>query len=272
MKKNIITKTFITLLGLMIIPSFISAQEIRQNASTTKQRPSAELKVLREQNKAEIKKIREDFSSKIKSNRASTTEFVKEKRQDLIKGIQEKRELFKEELIVKKELRASTTASMKLKFKEDLAKIKDENKKVRVENVSENLNELNTKIITKSTERVNKIEEILIAIESRVDKADANDVNIANVRTFILAAESAILEARNAITNQTSKDYIVSIESEITVKTSIKNTRDLLKKDIDIVNAKIKNAHEAVRKTAIVLRSIPKINENVSTSTTTIIN
>lgn len=329
MKKNITIKTtFLILLGIIIIPSFISAEDsevvaetnlkndigiirpqpprpeiknmrvearseikeirqdnkeerndllkekrdqiknVRQNASSTMQRPTAELKVLHEQNKVEIGKIRADFFATIKTNKASTTSIIKEKREDLIKGIQEKRDLFKEELENKKELRASTTAAMKLKFKESLGKIKDDKKKIKVENVADNVTELNTKITTKSVESINKIEEVLIAIESRADKATANGIDVSNIRALIATAEVAISDARNAITNQTGKTYTVSIVDESTVKTSLKNTRDLLKKDIDAMNVSIKTAHESVRKTATALKSIPKVDIEVTTTET----
>lgn len=334
MKKNKTITTFLTLLGIIITPSFVSAQEaeiksevktevkteveiktdivrpqsirpetrnmreevrgeikeirkdgqgerqemrkerrdqvmtIRQNASSTTQRPAGELKVLREQNKTEIAKIRADFSATIKTNRASTTEVIKEKREDLIKGIQEKRELFKEELETKKEYRASTTAAMKAKFKEGLLKIKDEKKKIRVENAAENLTELNTEITTKSSENINKIEEVLIAIESRADKATANNVNVANVRAQIALAETAIADARIAVTAQAGKTYTVTILDESTVKTSVQSTRDLLKKDIDMIRVKIKAAHDATRKAAETLKSIPKINNEIAATST----
>lgn len=244
-------------------------KSVRQNASSTMQRPPAELKVLREQNKSEISKIRADFSTTIKANKASTSEAVKEKREDLIKGIQEKRELFKEELEAKKELRASTTAAMKAKFKAGLEKIKDEKKKIRVESVAGNITELNTKITTKSAENINKIEEVLISIESRADKATVNGINVTSIRSLIAAAETAITEARTAITTQTAKTYPVSIVDESTVKTSLQTTRDLLKKDIEVMNIKVKAAHDATRKAADALRVIPKVNNNIATTTAT---
>ncbi len=316
MKKNkIITIAFLILLGTIIAPSIISAEDsdikpqpprpeirdmragtrgeikeirqegrdnreelrkerldevksVRQNASSTTVRPPAELKVLREQNKNEISKIRADFSTNIKANKASTTDAIKEKRGDLIKGIQEKRELFKEELNSKKELRASTTLAMKAKFKEGLDKIKDEKKKIRVENVANNINELNIKITTKSSENINKIEEVLISIESRTDKATANGIDVANIRSLITTAESAISEARTAITNQTAKTYPVTIVDESTIKTSLQTARDLLRKDVELMNIKVKTAHESTRKVADALKVIPKVNNDISTTTT----
>jgi hypothetical protein len=242
---------------------------MRPNASSTSPRSVAEFKALYDQNKTEINKIRADFQTTIKTNKSSTTQAIQEKREKLISGIQEKRELFKEELDERKELRSSTTPARGEKFKEGLLKIKDEKKKIKVKDFADNITILNTKITTRSLEHIDKIEEVLITIESRADKATANDVNVANVRSLILLSETAIAEARAAITLQTSKIYTVSIENEEGVKTSLQTTRDLLKKDVDTMNVKIKAAHEAVKKTANALKAIPKVNNEVIATTTT---
>ncbi|MBC7981939.1 hypothetical protein H7X65_02575, partial [Candidatus Parcubacteria bacterium] len=131
--------------------------ELRQGMRANIQASTTEVRKMREENKAEIKKIRGDFQTEIRTKKASSTEIVKEKRQALIGGIQEKRDLFKKELELKKDAVASSTLAIKAKFKEDLAKIKDEKKKERVENIGENLLELNTKITGRATENVNKI-------------------------------------------------------------------------------------------------------------------
>ena len=243
-------------------------QDVRANLSAS----TTEIRVMREENKSEIKKLRADFQTEVKTKKASSTELLKEKRQALIEGIQEKRDLFKKEIAVSKEAIASSSAAVKAKFKADLSKIKDEWKKEKVENIGENLIELNTKITTKSSENINKIEEVLIAIESRADKATANGVNVLSVRSLITMAEVAIADARAAIIVQTAKTYIVTINSDAKVKTSVQTSRNLLKADIDAMNAKIKAAHAATKKAANTLKAIPKVNANsvaeVSGSTT----
>lgn len=243
--------------------------ELRQDMRANVQASTTEVRKMREENKAEIKKIRADFQSEIRTKKASSTEIVKEKRQALIEGIQEKRDLFKKEIELKKEAVASSTLAIRAKFKEDLAKIKDEKKKAKVENIGENLLELNAKITARATENVNKIEGVLIAIESRADKATAaGATRLANVRALIAVSETAIADARAAISVQTAKTYAVSIQSDATVKTSLESTRNLLKADIDAMNAKIKAAHEATKKAAAALKAEPKANATTTAEVT----
>ncbi len=246
-------------------------QDVRANLSAS----TTEIRVMHEENKSEIKKLRADFQAEVKTKKASSTKLLKEKRQALIEGIQEKRDLFKKEIAVRKEAVASSSAAIKAKFKADLNKIKDEKKKEKVENIGENLIELNAKITTKSSEKINKIEEVLIAIESRADKATANGVSMLSVRSLIAQAEATIADARAAMTIQTAKTYVLTINSDATVKTSVQISRNLLKADIDAMNAKIKAAHAATKKAANALKAIPKVNENLVaevTSSTTITN
>ncbi len=240
----------------------------RADARVGIQASTTEVRKMREENKAEIKKIRADFQTELKTNKASSTVLLKEKRHALIEGIQAKRDLFKEEIGLKKDAIASTSAAIKLKFKADLEKIKDEKKKIKVANIGENLLELNVNLTGKATEKVNKIEEVLIAIESRTDKATAAGANLVNVRALISMAETAIADARAAIVLQTAKTYVVTIQSEATVKTSAQTTRNLLKSDIEAMRVKIKAAHEATRKAANALKANPKARTTTTATTT----
>ena len=199
-----------------------------------------DIKKLREDSKKEIEKIREDFKKTIKENKASSTDLIKEKRADIIKNIQEKRDLFKEELELKKEQRASTTEALKAKFKANLEKIKDQNKKLKLENVSNNLNEINKNITNKASENINKIETVLISIESRTDKIAVNGVDVSNIRSLITAAENAIAGSRTLITNQALKTYIIDISTEEKAKISAGQTRDLLRADTKKIDESVK--------------------------------
>ena len=240
----------------------------RDDIKSVRTEARSDIKKMREENQEDIKKMRSDFRAEIKDKKASSTEVVKEKRTELIKAIQEKRDIFKEELNETRVFRASTTANIRAKFKADLEKIKDEKKKEKIENVGNNLIELNTKITTKSSERVNKIEEILISLESRADKAVLEGVNVTNVLAHIANAEAVIAEARLAISTQAAKTYTVTITDEVTAKASLQASRDMLKKDIEAMNLKIKAARDAVKKAIEAFKSVAKTNTNATTTLT----
>ncbi len=105
----------------------------------------------------------------------------------------------------------------------------------------------------------------MLAIESRSDKASLNGADVANVRTLITTAESAVASARTAISTQAGKTYNVELVDEATAKDSLKTTRDTLKADLEVMKSKIKLAHEAVKSAAKALKAIQGVNEmNVS--------
>lgn len=302
MKKNT-TTSFLILLSIIVVSSNLSAEEtntdihvnlgagpgsvitdIKVNGNREDglksprgdmrddiQASTTEMRKMREENKGEIQKIRADFQAEVRSmrsNKASSTKIIKEKRQALIAEIQEKRDLFKKEIDIKNDINASTTAAIKLRFKADLLKIKDQKKKEKVENIGGNLLELNSKLTTRATENVNKIEEVLIAIESRADKTTAAGANLGNVRVLIAIAETAIADARVAISVQTAKIYTVSVQSDATIKISMETTRNILKADIDSMNTKIKVAHDTTRKAAEALKANPRANATTTVEVT----
>lgn len=238
----------------------------RDEAKAVRESTTADIKLMRQQNQEGIKKMRADFKTEVRSGSTSTVEVVKEKRTELIKAIQEKRDIFKEELGAKRAAMASTTADIRLRFKADLDKIKDEKKKMKVENIGNNLIELNTKITTKSSERVNKIEEVLIALESRADKSAIEGAIMTNVLAHIANSEAMVAEARLAISAQAVKTYNVTITDEATAKASLQSSRDLLKKDIEAMNVKIKAAHDATKKAIEAYKAVVKVNVNATTT------
>ena len=265
MKKNIIFALSILLILTFSI-SIISAEDL-----SPKIKVRTNIKELRDRNKGEIQKVREDFQETLKEKRASTTLLIKEKREDIVKAVQEKREIFKDEIMSLRWENKMKIDQKKVELKNKLAVIKDENKKIKIENITNNISDLSIKFTANSTKIVDKIETVLLTIESRADKASAIGLDVSAVRVIIVSADTAIADARAALTNQISKVYTINtVENtvdEATIKTSLQSNRDLLKKDIQIVNDKIKAAHEAVKKANNALKVIPGIS---ATSTTNI--
>ncbi len=272
--------TFLILLG--IIPSLTSAEILPQ--ASVNANVGARAEVLAERKAAmvearqdfrasttvltdEMKKARAEFQASVKNRTASSSEVVKEKRQDLIKFIQDKRDVFKAELDARRDAMASTTADIRAKFKLGLDKIKDENKKERIQKAGENLLELNARIVASSSERVNKIEEVIVALETKADKSSLDSVNVANVRAHIANVEDLIVQARAAISLQAGKTYSVNVSSDASAQAELKASRDQLKKDVDVMNAKIKAAHDGAKKAVNALKRIlPKASVQASTT------
>jgi hypothetical protein len=182
-------------------------------------------------------------------------------REQMLQAIQEKRDFFKSEFEARKAEMEKTREEMKAKFEAGLLKIKDADKKERIENIAKNIPELNIRITERFSKIVNSIEAALIAIESRTDKAAANDVDVTAVRTAIATAKTAIADARTAIATQIGKTYPIAITSETTAKSVIEATRNAFRADIKAVHAKVKAAHEATKKAAAALRAIKGVDD-----------
>lgn len=182
-------------------------------------------------------------------------------REQMLQAIQERRELFKSEFEARKAAMERAREEMKAKFEAGLLKIKDADKKGRIENIAKNIPELNVRLTERFSKIVDSIEAALIAIESRTDKAAANNVDVTTVRTAIATAKTAIADARTAIATQVGKTYPIAITSETTAKSVIEATRNAFRTDIKAVHAKVKAAHEATKKAAAALRTIKGVDD-----------
>jgi hypothetical protein len=225
---------------------------------------NSEAKDQRTQTKEEIEKIRADFKMTVKADLEKGKEMLGEKRGELLQAIQDKRDLFKEEFEARKDEMQAKREDMRAKFQADLLKIKDENKRARVENISNNFAEINISVTTRASGIVDQIETVLVSIESRTDKAATNGADVTKVRASIVVAETAIADARVAIAAQVAKVYETSITSDATVKNSLQSTRDQFRADLQAMNTKIKAAHSATRKAAEALKAIPNVDAEVT--------
>ncbi len=132
------------------------------------------------------------------------------------------------------------------------------------------------------------MDEILKKIASRADKAQAHGRDVSEVKTLIAEAATVIGAARQAILNQSGKTYTIAISATSTdagaatstaLRIDVGRTRQALHADLVKVREMVFAAREAVRKAAVALAQIPKVDEleveqatstesSVSTSTT----
>jgi len=181
-----------------------------------------------------------------------------------IQSIKDKRAEFKTEIEAIKEQTALKINEVKTNFKESLKNIKDENKKISAEKIVDIIQGLNTKRTDNLSAKIDKIENVLVSIESRIAKANSNGLDTSLVKIEVEKAKVAIAQARDAVSVQSKKVYSVNVTSEATLKSEMKNLRDTFSKDMKALNAVVKSAHEAVKNTATTLVKIPKIDEVIS--------
>ena len=130
----------------------------------------------------------------------------------------------------KKATSAGERKEARMEFKAKLAKIKDEKKQKIVEKLDARFNEVNLKRTTQMTKHLDKMSEILTKI--------AGDT---------ASASSAIQTARDAVTTQAAKTYVITISTEANLKMDVGKVRSQLEMDLRAVHKLVVAARRAVR-------------------------
>lgn len=156
---------------------------------------------------------------------------------------------------IKEEIQADMTAR-KEAFREKLAEIKDENKRIVVERINDKIANINERRTTHMTTVLEKLEGILARIKERTATAAANGKDVTNVNSAIDAAQRAIDAAKQAVNDQKAKEYVVSIETEETLRTTVGSTVSQLQADLRATHKLVVDAKQAVMQAARLLAII----------------
>ena len=212
-------------------------KEFKQNVKTEK----TELKDLRNANKEDLEKRKKELKSE-----------AEQRKEEFKSRMEEAKTKAKEQIEAKK-----------VEMKEKLRLVRDEQKKNRVERLEKQLNELNERMTGHFIKVLDRLEKVLVNIESRTDKAEARGWDVSGVRAMITVAESAISETRLAIEAQSAKNYTPTISgNEEGLKSEVGQARQALHRDLGTVKEKIRLSYEAVRRVATTLAQVPKIDDD----------
>lgn len=224
-----------------------------------------EVKVeVEDKDKSGFKLMKEEREQK-RENIKNEIELMKEKReQDKEKvktEIEKAHQKFQNQMELKRaELKEKSIANRE-RLKDKLKIIKNEKKQNLVLNISDNIEKINIKATDRLGSLLGKIENALLNIKERADKANANGSNVDEVYTLITKAEVSIAEARASISTQIGKTYKIEITDESTLKSTIQTIRDVFHQNIKVVQEKVKIVHEAVKTTAQSLGAIINLDD-----------
>ena len=138
-----------------------------------------------------------------------------------------------------------------------LEKIKDERKKESVEKIDQRIDALNEKMMRHFSSVLNKLEDMLIKITERADRASVErGLDVSSVRSSIDNAHVVIASARSAIESQLGKTYAVSITTEENLRIDVGKTRQVFGADLAKVRDSVKSAHSAVKDAVVALAQI----------------
>ncbi|MBI2515256.1 hypothetical protein HYV91_03735 [Candidatus Wolfebacteria bacterium] len=234
-------------------------QDVRKEVRDIRQDTRKEAQDLRQNTRQEVKDVRQNMRQETGQMKREAVEAVRVKRQETQQLIQVKREEFRKKVDEKKvELRQKVEVKRQ-ELKDRLVKIKDEKKKQAVLRIDQGLDALNEKQLNHFSQVLEKLETVLTNISSRADKAEANGINVAPVRLALEQARNQISLSRSAIEAQSGKTYAMAVTTEENLKTDVKRARQALHDDLNKVKVAVKTAHEAVRKAAVTLAQIPRV-------------
>lgn len=153
--------------------------------------------------------------------------------------------------VEERERKASEGAnSRKTRFKERVAKIRDERKKLTVEKAQKRLEEINKKRTSQMAEFLARTETILSKIEARGTPSSA-----------IADAKKAIETAKTAVRGQAGKTYIIEVGNEQGLKNAVGQAMKALQTDLRNTHKIVIDAKQAVQKVFSLIKGKSKENE-----------
>lgn len=208
-----------------------------------------------------VQEQRGDVRKNVQAERETLRQNLQEQREVLRREMSEERDAFKAEVEQKREALQARIKTERDQLKERLKTVRDERKKAAVERIDAEIARLNERMVKHFTAVLDKLADLLGRVSTRASKAEERGLNVSAVRTAITAAETAIANARAAVSAQAGKTYRVTISTEAALKADVGKTRQALQADLKSVREAIRLAHDAVRKAATTLAQIPRVDE-----------
>lgn len=152
----------------------------------------------------------------------------------------------KDRVKAKKEEVREKVASRTAVLKNRLKQFRDKKIAGVVEKVNDGLAFVNNKRTDLMLKHLNKMTEIILKVEERVNKLSTSGRDVTAAQDAIVKAKDSISSAEEAAKLQAEKEYAVEISKEANAKEDTKKTRDLLKSDLVSVQQKVIDARKAV--------------------------
>ena len=143
-------------------------------------------------------------------------------------------------------------ASRQAELKAKLNKFRDQKKAEIAQRVSDNLNMINKKRTSEMGFFLDKMSNILDRVEKKASESASAS---SSAQPAVVSARQAINTARTAVTNQSIKDYTLTVTSESKVRIDAKADRDRLFSDLKATRELVIAAKQAVAKAIAALAS-----------------
>ena len=246
-------------LPILLVAFGAAAQTSVESSPTQNIRESLRQKL---QNVQEIKQeVRANATEAVTVLRTEAVEQFQAQREEAKQQIEQKREEVKNAIEAKRQALKTTIETKREALKGRLEVVRDEKKRQAVERIYTALNAINERLTDHFLNVLDQVEDVLDRVQSRADKAKANDLDVASVQTAIDDASRAIEAGRTAVREQAAKSYSVTVTDEATLRENAKSAKEQLRKDLEAVKNVVKAARDSVRAAAVALAQIPRVNE-----------
>lgn len=151
--------------------------------------------------------------------------------------------------------KAATDAARE-EFLTQLATIKDSNKQEIAEKISDNLTMANSKATDRMFAVLDKLDAVLTKVENKIAEAQADGTDTSAQELEITNAKTALEAAKDAVTTQAAKDYIITVGTDTTLRSDISTVVNQQKQDLRTTYETVRSARQAVRQAAKALKDL----------------
>lgn len=141
-------------------------------------------------------------------------------------------------------------------FRQRLAQVQDTQKQKALERIDNKLQVTNQSITDRFTDILEDLESILDRVEAQKDDLEAEGKDVSNLDEAISSARSEITSAKSSVQAQASKNYIIDIAGDDTLRQAATSTVTEFKTDISSLRNDISDAKTKVVEAAKISNSI----------------
>lgn len=137
-------------------------------------------------------------------------------------------------------------ASREAELKKKLARFKDKIKAGRVENISNNLNQINQRRTSHMQDVLEKISKIIESLKGKTEQAAASGKDVSAISKAIAVVETKWAETDASLKAQMEKDYSIAVNKESTVKQDAASARESLRTDLKAAHTQVVETRKAL--------------------------
>lgn len=141
-------------------------------------------------------------------------------------------------------------------FQTQLATLTDAKKKEIAEKISDGLTTANTNATDRMFVILDKLETILTKVEDKIAESKSEGTDTTAQDLEVTNAKTALEAAKDAVTTQAAEDYIITVGTDITLRSDVGTVVNQQKQDLRTTYETVRSARQAVRQAAKSLKDL----------------